>query len=79
MAWITLKSLSTGKIISLPESVYNSYHKYHDIYTVVQENPTEANKKSIKPKEEIENVEEIQLNSENEVNSSGKNKKKTGV
>lgn len=68
----------------MPESAYNNYHKNSPIFTVIEEKPEEKpikekSKKPTKPKEEIENVEEIQLNSESKVNSSGEDKKETGV
>lgn len=78
MTWIKLKSSITNKEILMPESAYNNFHKSSSIFTVIEEKPKEVKKQS-KPKEDTENVEDIQLNNENEVNPSGKGKKKTGV
>lgn len=80
MAWIKLKSSVTNNIITMPESAYNNFHKNSQIFTIIEEQPKkEENKRSKLPKEEIENGESLQLSDENEINPSGKNKKKTGV
>ena len=78
MAWIKLKSSITNKEILMPESAYKNFHKSNSIFTVIEEQPKQEKKQS-KSKEDIENVEDTQLDNKNEINPSGKGKKKTGV
>lgn len=80
MAWIKLKSALTGKIISVQKNAYNDTYKSSKIFEIIEEVENKKQiSKSPKPKEELKDVENIQLSESNEDKTSGKNKKKTGI
>ena len=79
MAWIKIKSLITKQILTIPESAFADICKTTDIYERVEEPKPEVKQKTSKPKEEKKNVEDIQFNDKDEINPSGKDKKKVGV
>ena len=76
MAWIKIEDTISKKILTVPKKFYENLQRTTDIYKKVEEPKAEVKQKPAKPKEEKKDVQSIQLNDEDEVNSSGKNSKK---